>query len=95
MMRYFLPIARADFSVFTSYKKNMNKISVPIIAFASKNDEVTDVSHVEGWKKFTTCENFQMHVMGNGHFYYKDHGDSLCTILSKYMLMSQENKKNR
>ncbi len=69
LMRFFLPLLRADFTVDETYEYHEeDPLPVPITAFYG--DEDTEATHDEtvGWQRHTT-ERFSVYEISGGHFY--------------------------
>ncbi|MDO5536677.1 MAG: thioesterase domain-containing protein [Desulfovibrionaceae bacterium] len=72
LMRLFMPILRADFTVDETYAyRPGTPISVPITAFCGSEDAEATPDQIEAWRGYTTG-SFEMHTLPGGHFFLAD-----------------------
>ncbi len=68
VMRWVLPIIRADFAVYDSYTyAGGNPLECPISAFGGTDDVTTSVEEIMAWKQHT-LRDFTCRMLRCGHF---------------------------
>ncbi len=71
--KLFLPAILHDFRMIREYKSTDSgeKVSFPIHAFASEEDDLITLPMAEKWKKLTEAD-FSLMKLEGGHFYFED-----------------------
>ncbi|XP_062505625.1 gramicidin S biosynthesis protein GrsT-like isoform X2 [Corticium candelabrum] len=92
MMRFFLPLFRADFALIDNYRKSLlgvdpfqvSKVTCPITAF--NGDKDVRQERMQGWETFTKS-TFTLHGLRGGHFYLldKDNEKTIAKEISKVL----------
>lgn len=84
----FLPILKADFTMYENYIFNHNKkvLDVPLIAVGGKDDKVVQYSELNGWKDLTSNTYTQICVEGN-HFFLNYNPPVLLDMILKQFLL--------
>lgn len=68
-VRNIYPIMQKDMKLLMTYDyKNEERLSIPIIAFGAKEDDVVLLSEIEQWKNQTTNE-FKLHTVHGDHWF--------------------------
>jgi len=68
LIRVYLPALRADLRLAESYSRSPGPpLSVPIAAFAGRQDRLTDGPSVVGWAR-ETAGAFELSILPGGHF---------------------------
>jgi len=69
LMRLFLPIIRADLRLAESYARpDVPALPVPVVAFAGRQDPMTDSAGVMAWAQETTS-SCELVFLEGGHFF--------------------------
>ena len=69
LMKLFLPLLRADFTVDETYEyQEEEPLPVPITAFYGSDDPEATRGETEGWERHTSG-GFSLHEIPGGHFY--------------------------
>jgi medium-chain acyl-[acyl-carrier-protein] hydrolase len=68
----YLPALRADLRLAETYTRSPGPpLSVPLSAFAGRQDRLTDGPSLVGWARETTA-TFELTIMSGGHFFHTD-----------------------
>jgi medium-chain acyl-[acyl-carrier-protein] hydrolase len=71
-IRIYLPALRADLRLAETYTRSPGPpLSVPLSAFAGRQDRLTDGPSLVGWARETTG-TFELTIMSGGHFFHTD-----------------------
>jgi surfactin synthase thioesterase subunit len=77
-----LPKVRAELSVFETWDPARARVlDVPLIATIGADDPQAPGSDVEDWKNWTS-RDFELRVLGRGHFYFMENPTELMDVLS-------------
>jgi len=72
MMRLVLPVFRADFAVYETYRYNgEDRLALPVFAYHGKNDRFVSRSDMELWEHVTTGP-FANREFEGGHFFVNE-----------------------
>lgn len=72
LLKYFLPMIRADFTLDETYIPNSKeKLLCPIVAWGGTEDFDVDEEDLQAWKDFS-YGNFQIKHFSGNHFFIKD-----------------------
>ncbi|MEM9820820.1 MAG: alpha/beta fold hydrolase [Bacteroidota bacterium] len=80
LLAFFLPILRADFSLYAFAEPDFNPIQTPI--YAIMGDEEDGVDQIENWERFTTAK-FNYSVMQGKHFFIFDFPQKIALIIKE------------
>lgn len=81
---YYLPILKADFKIYGTYKQETKKqLDCPIITIYDKEDSKISERTVDAWAEYTTGEYRSYQVKG-GH-YYMENPKQIMQIMEKFM----------
>jgi medium-chain acyl-[acyl-carrier-protein] hydrolase len=85
LMELFLPLLRADFSIYESFVYTAEPpFHCPISAFGGLDDNEVSVSSLIAWKEHTT-NAFGLHQFPGGHFFLLDMEEQLLQIMKHEM----------
>ena len=85
MLRYWLPIMRADLQICDTYEfAEALPLRCTIIANAGSGDQAASPECMQDWREHTTGA-FALHIFPGGHFFLRTAQDSLFGILERYM----------
>jgi surfactin synthase thioesterase subunit len=86
LLRLFLPVFRADFSVYETYQYDGEKrLDAPVMAYYGLEDRFVGEENVKLWASFTTRECRQRAFPG-GHFFISQNRDLLIQSLQHDLL---------
>ena len=92
LMNYFLPILKADFCMYETYKFNPNeKLSCPVYTLGSERDPYAPFKEMKNWKETTINYNHLVSVTGN-HFYINDESSTFTGIFLELLRHILEKK---
>ncbi|WP_179862533.1 thioesterase II family protein [Bacillus wiedmannii] len=77
ILRYLLPVFRADFSVLESVEplNEDNKLNIPTLLFSGQYDSVSPVTEVDEWRRFTDVKK---HVeFPDGHMFILNYANQI------------------
>jgi len=78
-----LPLMRADFSVCETYRHTASEpLAIPITAFGGLQDTRAKRDVVEAWRE-QTREEFRLHMLPGGHFYFRTTPQPLWQLLKQ------------
>lgn len=83
LMELFLPVLRADFAVFETYRhRNGEPLDCPITAFGGLQDKKVNQVEIVSWRD-VTHNRFGLHMFAGDHFFLNVHRDALLQIISE------------
>ncbi|HEX8649892.1 MAG TPA: thioesterase II family protein [Pyrinomonadaceae bacterium] len=86
LMKFLLPIIRADFSVAQTYVFTPEPpLSCPISAFGGTHDEDVSGAHLEAWREQTSSD-FSLCMVPGDHFFINTHKALLLGVLHRQLL---------
>lgn len=69
LLRYFLPVIRADITLLESYRyRPSSALLCPIAAYGGRTDPSTTVDHLEAWRE-QTAAGFDLRIFDGDHFF--------------------------
>lgn len=81
LMELFLPLLRADFSVYESFAYTLEPpFHCPISAFGGRDDHEVPVASLIAWKDHTVS-TFGLHQFPGGHFFLRDAQEQVLQII--------------
>jgi len=90
--KYLEPILHADFTAMRSCRpRDFAALPVPITVFLGRQDSVSEEDGRD-WARLTTRE-FALHFLEGGHFYLRDQGEALASLITQ-KLVSRMDMKN-
>jgi medium-chain acyl-[acyl-carrier-protein] hydrolase len=85
LISIFLPIIRADFHIFETYKYFSGEpLSLPITALGGLNDDTFDHKDLLKWKEMTTC-SFKYYFLQGNHFFIKSSYKDVIRIVNQVL----------
>lgn len=94
LLKFFLPIIRADLEVNTEYvHRGDERLSIPITSIRGIDDKVCSADGIRRWGELTTGE-FQCHEWTGGHFFFRDKLDNLLSILTSSLAARIESRES-
>ena len=85
LMELFLPVLRADFSIYESFVYTpAPAFKYPISAFGGRDDSEVSMASLIAWKKHTSS-TFGLHQFPGGHFFLLDREEQLAHIIHHEM----------
>ena len=89
-----LPTARADFTLCERYRwRGQPPLDHGITALWSSDDPLTTPAGVAAWERHTTG-GFRSHRFGGPHFFIREHGAEVASILSSRLLDVPRKERN-
>jgi medium-chain acyl-[acyl-carrier-protein] hydrolase len=82
LMELLLPMLRADFEAFESYRPNARQLTCPIQAFGGLDDPRIGREQLEGWIIHTTADFRSQYFSGDHFFIHASKADILASIIS-------------
>lgn len=79
LMKMYLPVLRADFTLYETYQNDSSEIkplSIPIKVFAGKEDNGVNIKELEGWSKLTTS-NCELIAVSGDHFFLNNQAEHI------------------
>jgi medium-chain acyl-[acyl-carrier-protein] hydrolase len=81
LLEAFLPTLRADFAVHETYQPvPASRLNVPVSAFTGADDPAVSVVDLLAWRD-TTARAFRARVFMGGHFYLRQHCESILSAI--------------
>lgn len=78
---YAVSVLRADLAACDRYQyKPGPPLSIPVLAFAGRQDARVSLAEMGGWSKHTTSA-FDLRVLPGGHFFLADHMDAMLSAI--------------
>ncbi|MFI1436642.1 thioesterase II family protein [Streptomyces lydicus] len=90
LIRLMLRTVRADLEIFDTYRYSSGPpLEIPVRVFHGSADEQYPAAVAERWKELTTgaCD---VDVFPGGHFFVRDHGPAIVSIIERDLLSPQE-----
>lgn len=85
LMSIFLPIIRADFSIYETYQYSPEEpLNFPITALGGLSDNTFDSAHLLEWQKQTTS-SFEYSLLPGDHFFIRSSYQQIITIVNKIL----------
>lgn len=86
LMRFILPLLRADFSLAERYvRRTPQRLECRILCLAGHSDEEATVHDMQHWRACTYHELQSMTFPG-GHFFVRSHWTQVATALSRHLV---------
>lgn len=83
LMQIMLPLLRADFSVYETYKySNEAALNCPISSFGGSRDRRVNQGDLEAWRD-QTCDSFSLQMFPGDHFFLHTSQPLLLRVLSE------------
>lgn len=83
LMELLLPMLRADFEAFETYRPNSHQLNCPIIAFGGHNDPRVGHEQLEGWGNHTNAGFHSRYFSGDHFFIHANKTDMIASITSE------------
>lgn len=88
-LQLILPSLRGDYKAVRAYRYSPGPpLSLPIVAFAGDKDPIVDAEQIAQWRNHTT-NDFQMHILSGGHFYFNEHVGTVAGLISSALSMGR------
>lgn len=85
MLRYWLPIMRADLQICDTYEfVAASPLSCAVVAYAGADDKAVPPERMQGWQDHTTGA-FALHVFPGDHFFVRTAQAALLEALERHM----------
>ena len=68
LMELLIPMLRADFEAFETYRTNSHQLPCPIVGFGGLDDPSTSREQLDGWSAHTSA-NFRSQYFSGDHFF--------------------------
>lgn len=95
LLRVFLPLLRADFSLIEAYyEKNIEKIDCPIVSFAGKDDKTTAITTVQDWEEYST-KDYNSYIFSGEHFFIRENEREIIGIIEERLLSLKDRKDSK
>jgi len=95
LMRYVLPIVRADLELAEEFTyRPRPRLQCPITAFYGTEDPIVDVDQVEAWKH-ETDSTFEVHGSSGDHFFNHRHRADIAARIAAALEGPEQEEKQR
>jgi medium-chain acyl-[acyl-carrier-protein] hydrolase len=92
ILRFLLPIIRSDYKLHENYRYRGEKLNIPIIAHAGKDDHEANAAVMQHWNEVTDG-TFAIKEFDGNHFFVRDLGEVYLSELIR--TVSQEDYNER
>lgn len=83
LLQAMLPILRSDFELCETYQyESDEKLNLPIIGFAGRQDRMVNEAGLEGWQYQTTAR-YERHLFPGNHFFIHTHTEELLALIAR------------
>jgi surfactin synthase thioesterase subunit len=81
LVRFMLPILRADFQIIANYDCKANeKLNIPITVLGGLADNIITRNELEKWREYTTFD-LEMKLFAGGHFFLEISSERLLNFI--------------
>ncbi len=85
MIRYALPILRADFTACENYQRDLGSlVRFPMTVLGGDQDGRVDKRRLEAWRHFAGVA-FKLSMFDGNHFFLRTHGDQIIASVRKVL----------